>query len=134
MLAAALPFVGGFGVGGCAYALRLQNDCFVWLCAPVSAPRPRGRCARLRRLALRSVRGAAAVGVRTAAIALFLQTFHFIFLPVPLDTRLTLCYNHRRTDGVRLDCFHFITKERDLSSPVLLFFLCPARGKTPRPP
>lgn len=87
-----------------------------------------------RRLALRSVRGAAAVGVRTAAIALFLQTFHFIFLPAPLDTRLSLCYNHRRTDGVRLDRFHFITKERDLSSPVLLFFLCPARGKTPRPP
>lgn len=34
MLAAALPFIGGFGVGGCAYALRLQNDCFVWLRAP----------------------------------------------------------------------------------------------------
>lgn len=76
----------------------------------------------LRRLALRSVRGAAAVGVRTAAIALLLQTFHFIFLPAPLDTRLSLCYNHRRTDGVRLDRFHFITKRRDLSSPVFLFF------------
>lgn len=134
MLAAALPVVGGFGVGGCAYALRLQNDCFVWLRAPVSAPRPRGRCARLRRLALRSVRGAAAVGVRTAAGVLFCTPFTLFFLPAPLDTRLSLCYNHRRTDGVRLDRFHFITKERDLSSPVLLFFLCPARGKTPRPP
>lgn len=89
MLAAALPFVGGFGVGGCAYALRLQNDCFVWLCAPVSAPRPRGRCARLRRLALRSVRGAAAVGVRTAAAATYLSV-PFVFFCLSLLTTATI--------------------------------------------
>lgn len=34
MLAAALPIIGGFGRGFGACALRLQNDCFVWLRAP----------------------------------------------------------------------------------------------------
>ena len=123
MLAAALPVTGGFGRGVGACALRLQNDCFVWLCAPVSAPRPRDRCARLAAAcAALCSRGCCGWCAHSGGCT-FLHTFHFIFLPAPLDTRLSLCYNHRRTDGVRLDRFHFITKRRDLSSPVFLFFL-----------
>ena len=135
MLAAALPFIGGFGVGGCAYALRLQNDCFVWLRAPVSAPRPRGRCARLAAAcAALCSRGCCGWCAHSGDCTFSANLSLYFFCQPPLDTRLSLCYNHRRTDGVRLDRFHFITKERDLSSPVLLFFLCTARGKTPRPP
>ena len=116
MLAAALPVTGGFGRGVGACALRLQNDCFVWLCAPVSAPRPRDRCARLAAAcAALCSRGCCGWCAHSGGCT-FLHTFHFIFLPAPLDTRLSLCYNHRRTDGVRLDRFHFITKRRDLSS------------------
>ena len=122
MLAAALPFIGGFGVGGCAYALRLQNDCFVWLRAPFPPRALAVAALAFRRLALRSVRGAAAVGVRTAAIALFLQTFHFIFLPAPLDTRLSLCYNHRRSDGGSCLTALLYHKKTGLVKPRLFVF------------
>ena len=80
MLAAALPIIGGIGVGGCAYALRLQNDCFVWLRAPFPPRALAVAALAFRRLALRSVRGAAAVGVRTAAAASYsVYSFRFFF-------------------------------------------------------
>lgn len=122
MLAAALPFIGGFGVGGCAYALRLQNDCFVWLRAPFPP-----RALAVAALAFGGLRCALFAGLLRLVCAqrrvyFFCKPFNLFFLPAPLDTRLSLCYNHRRSDRVRLDRFHFITNRRGLSSPVYLFF------------
>ena len=135
MLAAALSVVGGFGVGGCAYALRLQNDCFVWLCAPVSAPRPRGRCARLSAAcAALCSRGCCGWCAHSGGCNLFCLCLSIFFASNPL-TRALHCDTiiDAPTEVVALQHYS-ITKRRDLSSPVFLFFRRRARGKTPRPP
>ena len=90
MLAAALPFIGGFGVGGCAYALRLQNDCFVWLRAPFPP-----RALAVAALAFGGLRCALFAGLLRLVCAqrrlhFFYEPFTLFFCQHPL-TRACLC-------------------------------------------
>lgn len=122
MLAAALPFIGGFGVGGCAYALRLQNDCFVWLRAPFPP-----RALAVAALAFGGLRCALFAGLLRLVCALrrvyfFCTPFTLFFLPAPLDTRLSLCYNHRRTDGGSCLTALLYHKKTGLVKPRLFVF------------
>lgn len=100
---------GHWGAFGAALriCLRLQNVYFVWCAFFPPAP------SRSVAVAFGAALWAALVGAHTAAAYFFCRCpFSVIFFASPLDTRLALCYTHRRSDGGRMPRPHLLYHKR----------------------